>query len=263
MKYSEHPRHEHGRHMPCREGITAPYCPPPVCEPLCPPIPMERGECCAPPDLPQHKAVHWPRAVAACPPKHYSGVVCAAPPPKPAKPLCENVLLQKIVCCEKRSIPQLCTRIVPDDLPACACAPYTLLSLTQSGAQPWWSPVESHGPDARSHIRVFIPVCCQLCDGEGKTLHTTAVVEAEVSYRPACPPHEHWRNNLFIVPCLRLTGGDRCSDDGSFCVQLEIHLEIYVLRPEPCAMHRHASPEKPIPLYPQPSNCHNAPYGIW
>lgn len=255
MKYNDHMPCENQRHKHC--GITAPYCPPPVCEPCREMMPMDRCQCTAEDKAPLHKAIHWPRNVAACPPKHYSGVVCTTPPPKPVKPVCENVLLQKIVGCERRSIPQLCVRISPE-LPPCAEGPYTLTALTQSGAQPWWVPAESHGPDARSHIRVFIPVCCRLCDREGKTIHTNAVVEAEVSYRHNCHPAENWRMNLFIIPCLRMTGGDMCSEDGTFCVQLEIHLEIYMLKPEPCAMQRHMPPEKP--LYPQPACCHSREY---
>lgn len=257
MKYAEHPHHG-DRHDRCRcDGITAPYCPPPVCEPCHKPMPQDscREERLCEHRVPLQKANAWPRRPAACPPVHYSGVVCKQPP-KPEKPICENVLLQKIIACERRSIPQLCTQVKPDRLPDCACPPYTLLSLTQSGAQPWWSPVEHHCPDQRSYIKVFIPVCLKLCDSEGRTWHTTAVVEAEVSYRPPMGYGEHRSGSLFIVPCLRLTGGERCSESGTFCVQLEICLELYVLRPEPCAMHHHELPEKPLPLYPQPGCCH-------
>jgi len=196
------------------------------------------------------QAAMWPSPVKACPPNHQIGVICPQPPMKPAKPKCESVLLQKILCCEKRHIPQLCVRLELHDL--CACPPYRLLSVQQSGAQPWWTPMESHGPDARQHIKVSIPVCCQVCDGEGRTHSATAVVEAEVSYKPCCPQAESWRSSLFIVPCVRLTGGDVCSEDACFCVQLEVSLEIYLLRPEPCAMHRPEPACPELPLYPIP-----------
>ena len=250
MSYSYNHHGKHGGEC----GITAPYCPPPACPPIqplpcmdcCPPDP-----CCPkykPSKAPLHKAVSWPEPVKPCPPSHQAGAVCPVPPMKPGKPKCESVLLQKIIGCEKRHIPQLCARLALEGL--CACPPYRLLSVMPSGAQPWWSPLESHGPDARHHIRVFIPVCCQVCDGEGGTHTATAVVEMEVSYRPCghCPDSA----NLFIVPCVRLIGGDVCSEDTVFCVQLEVNLEIYLLRPQPCAMHRPEPACPELPLYPIP-----------
>lgn len=252
MPYTERPRYGKGQRNRC-EGISAPYCPPPCCEEHPRPMPMDAcHEPVKPAKAPLRKAALWPRPVSACPPPHYSGVVCRKQELKPAKPKCDSVLLQKIVCCEKRTIPRLCTRIVPEGLPECACPPYTLTGLSQSGAQPWWRPLESHGPDVRSHICVSIPVCCRICDGEGRSFHTSAVVEAEVSYRQPCHPADSWRSSVFIVPCVRMTGGDTCSEDGSFCVELEIHLEIYLLRPEPCAMHRPEPPCPELPLYPEP-----------
>ncbi len=264
MPYTD--RVQLGRGSRCCEGISAPYCPLPVCEELCAPMPMDACREPQPPALhkpPLRKAVAWPRPVSACPPPHYSGVVCQKPAQKPAKAKCDNVLLQKIVCCEKRTIPSLCTRIRAEGLPECACAPYRLTSLTQSGAQPWWRPLESHGPDMRSHICVSVPVCCQICDGEGRSFHATAVVEAEVSYRQPSQPFDSWRSSVFIVPCVRMMGGDVCSDDACFCVEVEIHLEIYLLRPEPCAVHR-PEPQCPeLPLYPEPVCCKQENYNHW
>ena len=255
MSYSKHSHHPHC-HAMC--GITAPYCPPPACPPAQPMpcmdcCPSASGSGCAEPPL--HKASPWPKPIKPCPPPHQSGVVCPKPPMKPVKPKCESVLLQKIVSCEKRYIPQLCAKL---EL-ACmqGCPPYRLLAVHQSGAQPWWTPVECQTPDARQHIRVSIPVCCQVCDGEGRTHQVTSVVEAEVSYR-SC---ENKRSSLFIVPCVRLAGGDVCSDDACFCVQLEIELEIYLLRPEPCAMHRPEPACPELPLYPIPPQWHR--HGGW
>lgn len=252
-----------GKH--CCEGITAPYCPPPVCAAPAALMPMERRECktCQhPASAPMHRAVHWPRPVKACPPPQYSGVVCGRVPVKPQKPRCESVLLQKIVCCEKRTIPQLCTQITLENVPPCACAPFRLESVHQSGAQPWWSPVETHGPDMRNHILVSIPVCCAITDSEGKRYNATAVVQTEVSYRADGHQREQWRNSLFIVPCLRMIGGDTCSDTAVFCIRVEIHLEIYLLRPEPCAMQRHETVCEEVPLYPIPA-CWQYPYSTF
>ncbi len=249
MSYHDHK--QSGRH--CCEGITAPYCPPPLCENPANRMPVDG--CCvcgASANAPMHKAARWPKPVKPCPPPHYSGVVCGGVPVKPHKPHCESVLLQKIVCCEKRRIPNLCTRITLEGLPPCACKPYMLESVYQSGAQPWWTPMENHGPDTRNHICVSIPVCCVVCDGEGKRHHASAVVETEVSYRSAGHHGEHWRNSLFIVPCIRMLGGDCCSDTAEFCIQVEIFLEIYLLRHEPCTVQRSEPVYEELPLYPMP-----------
>lgn len=240
---------------PCRcQEITAPYCPRPGCPPLPPAEPMDDCGCRGANQAshtvsgPLHKAAPWPRPVIPCPPPHYSGVICAPQPVRPQKPRCDSVLLQKILGCERRSIPQLCTRLTLE-LPECACPPFRLTEVHQSGAQPWWTPVESHGPDARRSICVSIPVCCTVCDGEGRTYHANAVAEAQVSY---CPPGDSWRSSVLIIPWVRMCGGEVCADEPCFCAQLEMHLEIYLLRPEPCAMHRPEPPCPDKPLYPEP-----------
>ncbi len=247
------------------EGITAPYCPPPCCPPVAPMKPMEECACRKPEPKqgflsaegkqPLHKAVAWPRPVMPSPPHHHSGVICPSPAVKPPKQKCESVLLQKIISCERRNIPQLCVRLLLEGLPECATPPYQLTMVQQSGAQPWWTPLESHGPDTRYHIRVHIPVCCQVRDSCGTSYQASAVVEAEVSFRSPVPSSECWRHSLFIVPGVRLVGGEVCSDDCVFCVTVEVCLEIFLLRPEPCAMRRQEPPCPELPLYPQPAAC--------
>ena len=256
MSYAQKDHGMHGGGGCC--GITAPYCPPPACPPIRPLPPMDPcppAHGCHPEKScqhPMHKASPWPKPVKPCPPPHHCGTVCPAAPMKPVKQKCESVLLQKIVCCEKRHIPQLCARLEWSEM--CTCPPYRLISVLASGAQPWWSPVESHGPDARQHIRVFIPVCCRICDGEGIHHTLTAVVEAEISYRPCVTSLDS--TNLFIIPCVRLTGGEACAEEPCFCVNLEVDLEIYQLRPQPCAMHRPEPSCPELPLYPVPPQWH-------
>lgn len=266
MVYANHPCGMHPRKPECTsDGITAPYCPPPCCPPVAPMKPMDECNCrktepqkrfcAAEGKQPLSKAVVWPRPVKPAPPHHHSGVICQPAPAKPPKPKCESVLLQKIISCERRNIPQLCARLELDGLPECATPPYQLIMVQQSGAQPWWTPMENHGPDTRYHIRVHIPVCCQVRDACGVCYHASAVVEAEVSFRSPVPSSECWRHSLFIVPCVQLTGGELCSEDPVFCATLEVCLEIFLLRPEPCAMHRHEPPCPELPLYPQPVVC--------
>ena len=159
--------------------------------------------------------------------------------------------MQKIVCCERRSFPNVCQELVLDDLPPCAEAPYTLVMVQQSGAQPWWTPLESH-LDGRLRIRVRIPVCCQVRDACGKLFQATSTAEVEASLRPQCPASECWRHSLYVVPCVRLCHADCCSETACFRVRLEICVDIYLLRPEPCMIRRAEPPCPELPLYPQP-----------
>ena len=186
-----------------------------------------------------------------CPPPR----PCPCPPPCPRPPKkvkAEGVLLQKIITCEKRNIPRLCTELTLEGLPCCATPPFTLMMVQQSGAQPWWTPLDSQGPNARLCLRICIPVCCQVCDACGKMYNATSVVEVEASLRPPCPASECWRHSIFVVPCVRLCMAECCSQDCTFQVQLQISLEIYLLRPEPCMMHKPEPACPDLPLYPQP-----------
>ena len=181
--------------------------------------------------------------------------------PKPA-PCCtprqENVLLPKIVACERRTIPCLCTELTLEDLPCCAVPPFQLLKVRQSGAQPWWRPVDRPGEYQRMHMKICIPVCAEVKDSCGKCYHASGVVEAEVFVKNVCSPCDTWHQQVFIFPCVMLLPGCECSESCTFCVKLEIQLEIYLLRPEPCAVKKADRPEKPcpdLPMYPQP--CHD------
>ncbi|MEG0742952.1 MAG: hypothetical protein RSH26_07070 [Clostridia bacterium] len=179
---------------------------------------------------------------------------CGCTSSKPAKPVkAEGVLLQKITACERRNITGLCADLTLEGLPCSAKPPFTLLMVQQSGAQPWWTPLEHQGADSRLHIRAYIPVCCQVRDACGELYHATGVVEAEASLRPPCPLSDCWRHNICVVPCVRLCQTDCRSENNTFHVQLEVTLEIYLLRPEPC-MVRKPEPTCPeLPLYPPPA----------
>lgn len=242
--------------------ITAPCRPPcrPPCEPYCPiPEPCPPPVPCRPPKpkpcrtLPDESERHGAAAKRHIP---------CPPPGKPCKPggtKMESVLLQKIVSCERRTIPNLCAELVLEGLPCQAEPPFSLVAVQQSGAQPWWTPLNDHGPDHRMPIRVHIPLCCQVRDSCGKLYSAASVVEAEVTLRFRCPPSESWKHSIFIIPCVRLLAGECCSEDACFHARLEISLELYLLRPEPCMMRRPEPPCPELPLYPQPVRP-NPPY---
>ncbi|MDD3335547.1 MAG: hypothetical protein PHI98_08510 [Eubacteriales bacterium] len=232
------PCHQPEHPCPCSKPEP---CDPPRPRPCPPPKPPKPRPCLPPKTMPCDHHCPPPK------PRPEEGCRC-----KPVRPRMESVLLQKIIACERRVIPNLCTALKLEGLPCCAEPPFTLLMVQQSGAQPWWTPLESHGPDTRLHLRVCIPVCCQVRDCRGKLYEATSMVEAEISLKPACPISECWKNSIFVVPCVRLLCAECCSEDETFEVRLEVKLEVYLLRPEPCMMHKPEPPCPDLPLYPQP-----------
>lgn len=182
---------------------------------------------------------------------------CQVPrPPKPPRPprSCpgQSVLLNKIICSERKCFPNLCAELTLADIPCCAKAPFTLCMVQQSGAAPWWTPLENDGPRGRLCFRVCIPVCCQIKDACGRFFSAGSVVEVDTCFSPSCSLSDCWRHSLVIVPCVRLCAPPVCSQDCVFNARLEVSLEMYLTRPEPCLM-RSPEPSCPdLPLYPQP-----------
>lgn len=175
---------------------------------------------------------------------------CRPPPPRPPKP--QSVLLQKILCCDEKHYPNLCVALQMDDIPRCRKPPFTLEMVQQSGAQPWWTPLENQSCRAGLQIRVTIPVCCQLRDACGQLFSAMSEVCVECGLSPACPPSECWRHQLVFSPCVRLKGCPPVSTDGCFEARLEATLAVYMTKPTPCQMHK-PKPDCPeLPLYPQP-----------
>lgn len=170
--------------------------------------------------------------------------VCDCRPPK-----AEGVLLQKIICCEKRDIPRLCTQLTLTGL--CAQPPLSLGWVQQSGAQPWWTPLDGCScASGRLPVCVSIPVCAQVCDCAGQAHHASGIVDVETYLcMPGC---DLWQHSLYIVPHVRLCCAECCQEGCTFQVQLQILLEMYLLRPEPCMMRRPGPSCPDLPLYPPP-----------
>ncbi len=211
-----------GTHPGRAGSIPGPGCKPPPCmphDPCPPPCPPE----CSPP------------CKHPCPPQHTQGV-----------------LLNKIICSDRKFMPRLCVDLPLESLPCCAKAPYTVLMVQQSGAPPWWTPLENRGMYGRLCFRVCIPVCCQVRDACGCFFSTTAVVEVDAALSPRCDPAECWRHNLVIVPAVRLCCAPVCTQDQMATVQLEVCLEMYLTRLEPAYVKAPTPPCPDLPLYPPP-----------
>ena len=222
-------------------------CPPRDCKPRrdchdpcdCKP----RRDCYDPCDCKPRRECHDP-----CDCRPHRPPSCKPKPPCPDKQ--QGVLLNRIVCCDRRFIPSLCADLKLEGLPCCAKPPFRLTMVQQSGAQPWWAPLESKG--SRLRLRVTIPVCCQVQDACGEYYSATSTVEVEATLAPQCPSSDCWRNSIIVVPCVRLCPPPVCSEDCCFQARLEVSLELYMTHPEPCMMRKPAPPCPDLPLYPPP-----------
>lgn len=160
-------------------------------------------------------------------------------PPRPAPP--QGYLMQKIVACEKRTIPCLCTEWCLD-----ACASGTIQSVVPGGAPSWT--VENG-----CTLRISLPLSVRLCDACGRCCAYPANSIAEIDL-----PHRFlseladFRSTLLIMPCVRLLHAE-CACGGCFRAKLAVSLEICLLRYETvyCGAPKPACPP-PLPLYPQP-----------
>lgn len=189
---------------------------------------------CAPPPCP-------PKPDCACAPRP------ACRPQRPPRP--EGVLLPKILCCERRSIPCLCTDLALNGL-SCAEPPFSLLMVRQSGARPSWTPLDEPDCTGRVTICISIPICAQVSDRCGRRHSADGRLEVETCLRlPASCADDC---DLFIVPHVRLICAEDCPCDPVFRVRLQIQLDIYAVRPEPCMLRRPEPACPDLPLYPPP-----------
>lgn len=137
-----------------------------------------------------------------------------------------------------------------EGLPACAEPPLTLLDVVPCG-QPGWEMLDDCDPRA-TVIRVTVPLMAQVRDRCGRMLSGRAAITVDVRLRHAGPRAECWRSNLIVLPCVRLICVPCPEEKPCFDVLLEVLVEAYMARWEPCLR----GPEKPccpdLPLFPQP-----------
>lgn len=180
--------------------------------------------------------------------KHHdcSCPMCCQPTPKPAA--CHGILLPKIIASGREWLRRMCVHLEVEGLPACAQPPFTLVCVSPCG-EPAWEPV----PDGRPlHFHVCIPLICQVRDACGCLHCGKACISANICLSAACPLPECWRSSMLVLPCVRLVCAC-ASQDTCFDAQLEVMLEAYLLRWEPCMSSQPCKPRCPdLPLYPQP-----------
>ena len=174
-----------------------------------------------------------PQPCHPCPPQP-----CHPCAPQPAPP--QNILIQKIIACERRSIPCLCT-----ELHFPACEPTCLNSVCAAGT-PCWRMTDG------CTLCITLPLTAQLCDACGRCCTQPASIEVETDLpRSFACAMDDPRVSLLILPCVRLLRAE-CAGSGCFRAQLSVSLEIYLLRYETghCGSLKPPCPQ--LPLYPQP-----------
>lgn len=164
------------------------------------------------------------------------------------KPPMQGFLLPKILASGRAWQRCCCVELQVEGLPCCAKPPFALCSVSPCG-EPVWEPLEG-GRQLR--FRVEVPLICQVRDACGCVHSGRAAISTEVCLTPCCPVAECWRGAMMVLPCVRLVRAE-CSHTACFTAQLEVLVEAYVLRWEPCSTGQPCKPRCPeLPLYPQP-----------
>lgn len=112
-----------------------------------------------------------------------------------------------------------------DDIPDCAEAPLTLVSVTVSGQASW----EQISECRQTLLRVTVPVSVQVrdCSGRCRTGHATVVLTIPLC---GCNCQDLWRGQLYVAPCIRLAAPVTENEDGCFDATLEVQAEVYLVR---------------------------------
>ena len=104
-------------------------------------------------------------------------------------------------------------------------------------------------------LRVNIPVVCQVQAECGQVLRGESVLTTDVALPIRCVQAECWRNQMMVLPCVRLIDGGApvCADDCRppvFDCTIELLVEAYMTRWEACGNPAPTCPD--LPLFPPP-----------
>lgn len=178
--------------------------------------------------------------------KHHTCCCPGCTPPRPAP--CPGFLLPRVIASGRGGDPRSCLQLQVEGLPCQAQPPYTLTSVSPAG-EPSWEPLT--GAQGLSYC-VSIPLVCQVRDACGCLYCGHAHITTQVCLTPCRPAHECWRSCMMVLPCVRLICAQSACEP-CFTAQLEVLVEAYLLRWEPCGTAQTCKPRCPeLPLYPHP-----------
>ena len=165
------------------------------------------------------------------PPRPCPSYPCPAPQ--------QGYLMQKLIACERRTLSNLCAEWCFED-----CCRHSIQSVSPGGSPVWTL-------ENGCTLHISLPVCVQLCDGCGCFTRTAMLnLETELPQHFLCSMNDP-RATLLILPCIRLLHAD-CACNGCYRAQLQVTLEICLVRYEtlPCGSCKPECPQ--LPLYPPP-----------
>lgn len=184
--------------------------------------------------------------------------VCRGRPCPP--PQIDAFLLPRIIGSGRETCRRLCQCLTLSGLPDCACAPFCLVSVEQSGNPVVTERLADRCGRGQLIYRVQIPVAAQVRDARGCTYAACGTVEAEAALNICERGGDLGNTQVVAFASVRLNNCPPPSDCPRFEVNLDIRIEIYLVRYEAC---RRSCPQEPprcpdLPLYPQlPIDCGN------
>ena len=186
------------------------------------------------------------------------------PPPCPPKPICppKGVLLPRILASGRAWQRRACVSLYVGGLPADTRGALHLTGVSACGEADWELAPQQSPCDYRSCcrrpspclLRVNIPVVCQVQVDCGSVLRGESLLTTDVALPIRCAQAECWRNQMVVLPCVRLIDGGApiCAESCAvpvFECTLEVLVEAYMTRWEACG-NAPACPD--LPLFPPP-----------
>lgn len=207
-----------------------------------------------------------PEPPPPCPPQICQCSDCRAPAPDPCRPMprpappsccgqrpfpSNGFLLPRIIAAGREWQRRCALTLTVDGLPLGAEPPLTLMEVTACG-QCTWEILDCDSPRAMA-LRVHVPLICQVRDRCNRLYTGRSAITVDVRLRLSVPQAECWRGSLMVLPCVRLICIPCSEQTPTFDVLLEVLVEAYLARWEPCLSGGAPKPACPdLPLFPQP-----------
>ena len=164
----------------------------------------------------------------------------------------ENTFLPKAVSWKRWGFPCLWIELQLENFLCSAKMPCHLLMIQQSGAYPWRESSGSRcGKNQGLHIRVDIPVCCQIMDAYEMLYCPATLATVEANLWPSFALSESRKYQRLILPCVRLLCVECAGEYQRLRAHMEAQMEIGLLRPKIYMTRRSKSSCLDLPLYPQ------------
>lgn len=222
--------------QPCRP-LPAPSCRKICCEPIIPPC---KPSC---PEMPTClPSCECPPICEPCVPRCNCRPHPCKPPMKPSTPY--------VICCGRESDRCLSKEICITGLDCCGlCPPLMLKGLEVSQSKPDVCIKRCARGPSSALAEVTIPLTAWVCDSNGRVCCGESQITVCVRMPNSCICSD---GMLMASACIRLidAGGVRC--EPIFCVRLELLVEVFLVRVNPCQCKNNQCQMPSLPMFPQP-----------